>query len=80
MTSNHPPDENAPTSTLRVLNVVRWIFLAIAAGGVLLIVLWLGEPGSNGLSTGIGTVLFALACFVVSTIYVRKGRKKGRGI
>lgn len=69
MTNGKDSHEGSSSS---VLNVLQWVFLALAAGGVVLAVLSIGEPGHPGLAGGIGTVVVSLACFFVTRTQVRK--------
>lgn len=67
-------EEPRSTSILRTFSILRWVFLALAAGGVVLIALSFGESGAAALTAGIGTVVLSLACFVAMTMQIRKGR------
>lgn len=60
-------------SSSSVLNVLQWVFLALAVGGLLLAGLSIGEPGMPGFAGGIGTAVVSLACFVVTRTQARKG-------
>ncbi len=67
-------DEPRRASNPRFFGVLRWVFLALAAGGIVLVILSFGESGAAGRTAGIGTIVLSLACFVAMTMQIRKGR------